>query len=109
MGAIGNNGTTTITCTNAELIDTVLTSKTKSGYTFILSPGASQVNSSASSCAAGYGYSDGYMVTAVPVTVGTTGQTSYCTDASGVIRFNPVGTVNGGPSPNCATTDAPLQ
>jgi type IV pilus assembly protein PilA len=109
MGAIGNNGTTTITCTNAELIDSVLSSKTKSGYTFILSPGATQVNSSASSCAAGYGYSDGYMVTAVPVTVGTTGQTSYCTDASGVIRFNPSGTVNGGPSPNCATTDSPLQ
>jgi prepilin-type N-terminal cleavage/methylation domain-containing protein len=109
MGAIGNNGTTTITCTNAELIDTVLTSKTKSGYTFIISPGTTQVNSSASSCAAGYGYSDGYMVTAVPVTVGTTGQTSYCTDASGVIRFNPTGTVNGGPSPNCASTDSPLQ
>jgi type IV pilus assembly protein PilA len=109
LAAIGNNGSTTITCTNAELIDTVLTSGTKSGYTFVLTKGQTQVNSSASSCAAGYGYSDGYMVTAVPVTVGTTGQTSYCTDASGVIRFNPTGTVNAGPSPNCATTDAPLQ
>jgi type IV pilus assembly protein PilA len=109
IAAIGNNGTTTITCTNAELIDTVLTSGTKSGYTFVLTKGQVQVNSSASSCTAGYGYSDGYMVTAVPVTVGTTGQTSYCTDASGVIRFNPAGTVNAGPSPNCATTDAPLQ
>jgi len=109
MAAIGNNGTTSITCTNAELIDSVLTGKTKSGYTFIVSPGTAQVNSTSSSCAAGYGYSDGYMVTAVPVTVGTTGQTSYCSDASGVIRFNPTGAVNGGPSPNCATTDAPLQ
>ena len=71
--------------------------------------GATLVNSAASSCSAGYGYSDGYMVTAVPVTVGTTGQTSYCTDSSGVIRFNPTGTKNAGPSPNCATTDAPLQ
>jgi type IV pilus assembly protein PilA len=109
IGAIGNDGTTTISCTNAGLIDTVLTSGTKSGYTFLLSAGKSQVNSSASSCSAGYGYADGYMVTAVPVTVGTTGQTSYCTDASGVIRFNPLGVKNGGPSPNCATTDAPLQ
>jgi prepilin-type N-terminal cleavage/methylation domain-containing protein len=109
LTAIGNDGTTTITCTNAELIDTVLTSGTKSGYSFVLSAGKTQVNSSASSCSAGYGYSDGYMVTAVPVTVGTTGQTSYCTDASGVIRFNPTGTVNGGPSPNCASTDSPLQ
>ncbi len=109
LGAIGNNGTTTVTCTNAELIDTVLSSGTKQGYTFKLSAGTSQVNSSSSSCSAGYGHNDGYMVTAVPVTVGTTGQTSYCSDPSGVIRFNPVGTVNGGPSPNCATTDSPLQ
>jgi hypothetical protein len=71
--------------------------------------GATQVNSSTSTCAAGYGYSDGYMVTAVPVAQGTTGQTSYCTDASGVIRFNPSGAVNGGPSPACASTDSSLQ
>jgi hypothetical protein len=43
------------------------------------------------------------------VTVGTTGQRSFCTDASGVIRFNTGGVVNGGPSPNCATGDSPLQ
>jgi type IV pilus assembly protein PilA len=109
IAAIGTGLSTSITCTNAQLIDTVLTSGTKSGYTFVLSKGLTQVNSSASSCSAGYGYSDGYMVTAIPVTVGTTGQTSYCTDASGVIRFNPTGIGNGGPSPNCATTDAPLQ
>jgi prepilin-type N-terminal cleavage/methylation domain-containing protein len=59
MAAIGNNGTTTVTCTNAELIDTVLTSGTKSGYTLQLSPGQIQVNNSASSCSAGYGYADG--------------------------------------------------
>jgi hypothetical protein len=39
MAAIGNNDTTTITCTNAELIDTVLTSGIKSGYTLQLSAG----------------------------------------------------------------------
>jgi type IV pilus assembly protein PilA len=109
LGAIGNNGTTTITCTNAELIDQVLSTGTKQGYTFVLTHGLTQVNSTASSCSSGLGYADGYMITAVPVTVGTTGQTSYCSDPSGVIRFNPAGTVNGGPSPNCATTDAPLQ
>ena len=111
MNAIGNDGTTTISCTNAELVDTVLTGGTKSGYTFILSHGlaANVLNSTSSSCSGGYGYSDGYMVTAVPVTVGTTGQRSFCTDASGVIRFNTGGVVNGGPSPNCATGDSPLQ
>src|SRR5579863_10166409 len=92
--AIGNNGTTTISCTNAELIDTVLTGRTKSGYTFTLSHGLAANVLTSSSCSGGYGYSDGYMVTAVPVTVGTTGQRAFCTDASGVIRFNTAGTVN---------------
>jgi type IV pilus assembly protein PilA len=109
LSAIGNNGTTTATCSNAELIDSVLTSGIKQGYTFQLVPGKVQVTSSASSCSVGYGYSDGYMITAVPVTVGTTGQTAYCSDASGVTRFNPAGAANAGPSPNCAYTDAPLQ
>ena len=111
IAAIGNNGTTSISCTNAELLDSVLTSGTKSGYTFQLKPGlgANQLNSTSSSCAGGYGYSDGYMVTAVPVTVGTTGQRAFCSDASGVIRQNAAGTANAGPSPNCATTDNPLQ
>jgi len=111
MAAIGNNGTTSISCTNGEFIDTVLTSGTKSGYTFILSHGlaANILNSTSSSCSGGYGYSDGYMITATPVTVGTTGQRSFCTDASGVIRFNTQGTTNAGPSPNCAVGDSPLQ
>jgi type IV pilus assembly protein PilA len=109
MAAIGNNGTTSVSCTNAELIDTVLSSGTKQGYTFVLTHGVTQVSSTASSCTGGYGYADGYMITGKPVTVGTTGQSSYCSDPSGVIRFNPAGTVNAGPSPNCATTDAPLQ
>src|SRR5580692_6599618 len=77
--------------------------------TAIVSNGTSAVTSASSSCSAGYGYADGYMVTATPVTVGTTGQTSYCSDPSGVIRFNAAGATNGGPSPNCATTDSPLQ
>ena len=109
LAAIGNNGTTVISCTNAELIDSVLTGGTKSGYTFQLAPGQSQLNSTSSSCAGGYGYSDGYMITAVPITVGTTGQRSFCSDASGVIRFNTTGAQNAGPSPNCATGDSPLQ
>jgi type IV pilus assembly protein PilA len=109
LGAIGNNGTTVISCTNAELVDSVLSGGSKSGYNFFLSPGTSVMNSTSSSCVGGYGYNDGYMVTAVPITVGTTGQRSFCSDASGVIRFNTAGTKNTGPSPNCATGDSPLQ
>jgi type IV pilus assembly protein PilA len=111
LAAIGNNGTTTISCTNAELIDAVLTAGTKAGYTFQLQHGlaANQLNSSASSCAGGFGYSDGFMITAVPVTELVTGQRSFCTDATGVIRYNVNGTQNAGPSPACATGDSPLQ
>jgi type IV pilus assembly protein PilA len=109
LAAIGNDGTTSVTCTNAELLDSVLTTGIKQGYTFVLTHGQTQINSSSSSCSAGYGYADGYLVTAVPITEGTTGQESYCSDASGVIRFNAIGTLNPGPSPNCAATDAPLQ
>ena len=109
LAAIGNNGTSNATCTNAELIDTVLTTGMKQGYNFAFTKGQTQMNSASSSCSAGYGYADGYMITATPVTVGTTGQTSYCSDQSQVIRFNTSGATNPGPSPNCATTDAPLQ
>jgi type IV pilus assembly protein PilA len=111
LASIGDNGSTAITCANAGFVDTVLTGGVKSGYTFQLQHGlaANILNSASSSCAAGYGYSDGYMVTAVPITVGTTGQRSFCSDASGVIRFNTAGVVNPGPSPNCAVGDSPLQ
>jgi hypothetical protein len=73
----------------------------------MLSHGITQPTSSASKCSAGY--SDGRMVTATPVRVGTTGQTSYCSDHSGVIRFHPIGIPITGPAPNCAAACAPLQ
>jgi type IV pilus assembly protein PilA len=109
LQSLGNNNSNTVTCTSAELIDSLLTSGTKQGYNFNLVHGQVQVNSASSSCASGYGYSDGYMITAVPITVGTTGQNSYCSDASGVIRVNPSGVANPGPAPNCASTDQPMQ
>src|ERR1700746_1083132 len=36
MAAIGSNGTTTVNCTNAALIDAALTGGNKSGYNFQL-------------------------------------------------------------------------
>ena len=109
LGSIGNNGTTNVTCSNAELIDDVLASGTKQGYSFVLSTGTVQVNSASSNCTGDYGYSDGYMITAAPVTVGITGQISYCSDVTGVIRYNVNATVNPGPAPMCAQGDNPLQ
>lgn len=109
LSAIGNDGTTTVTCTNAELIDSVLASGIKGGYTFVFTPGTVVVNSSTSICTSDYGFSDGYLITAAPISVGVTGQISYCSDVSGVIRSNPNATVNPGPSPTCAATDNPMQ
>jgi type IV pilus assembly protein PilA len=75
--------------TNACLIDAVLAAGTKSGYTFVL------VNDGASP-------SVSYTVTGIPATVGTSGQRSFFSDQSGVIRYN---TTGGTPS----VGDAPLQ
>ena len=113
LSVLGPGTATTASCANAELIDSVLAGGTKSGYTFAITPGSSQVTSSTStnsSCSSNFGYADGYMITAVPVTVGTTGQNAYCSDITGVIRLNPSGTKNGGSgAAGCETSDNPLQ
>jgi hypothetical protein len=99
---MGTTGTAAASCTNASLIDTVLTAGTKSGYTFAFTVGATQLTSSQSSCAT-LGYADGYVVIATPITIGTTGQRAFCGDPSGVIRFNATGTATKA-SPNCTDT-----
>lgn len=71
------------------LIDAVLAAGTKSGYTFVWT-GDGNVPSV------------GYTVTGTPVTVGSTGQRMFCSDQSGVIRFNPTGA-------GCNNASAPLQ
>ena len=65
----------------ADLIDSVLATGTKAGYTFAYTAGAQDAQGN---------YLD-YSITAVPVTVGTTGQRRFFTDQSGVIRANPIG------------------
>ena len=104
--SIGTTGTAAVSCKNAQLIDAVLTSGTKSGYTFGLSAGAVAVTTTPAGCTTGF--SDGYGVTAVPVTVGTTGQRGFCSDASGVIRTNTAGTA-GYTAPLCNVAQNPLQ
>ena len=108
LSAIGTTGTGTVSCTNAQLIDSVITAGTKSGYNFSLVHGATALTSAASSCSGGFGYADGYVVTAIPITTGTTGQRAFCSDASGVIRFNAAGTISY-TSPNCSSAQSPLQ
>ena len=74
-------------CNSADLIDQVLAAGQKSGYNFNFFPGAPVANPPAG-CAAG---AVSYDIAAVPITVGTTGQRSFCTNQSGVIRQDPAG------------------
>jgi type IV pilus assembly protein PilA len=110
LNMIGNDGTTTVSCGNAELIDQVLTTGTKSGYTFVFTGEGAQLDSTTSSCGASgpFGYQGGYVVTAIPAALGTTGQTAYCSDGTGVIRQNPSGALGAVANNQCATTDSPL-
>jgi type IV pilus assembly protein PilA len=96
-------GTGSASCTSAQLIDSVLAGGSKSGYTFTLISGTQQLTSTSSTCTGGYGYSDGYVVTATPID-NTEGLRAFCSDASGVIRFNTSGTA-GYTSPSCTDTN----
>jgi type IV pilus assembly protein PilA len=62
------------------IIDAVLAGGTKSGYTFTEAGGG----------AVG-GVNTTFTDTAVPVTLGSSGQNMYCSDQVGVIRFDPTG------------------
>ena len=90
---IGTTGAAAVSCDNAEYIDSVLTAGTKSGYTFAVGGGVTPVPAASkpAGCTTA-GFIDGYTVTAVPGNLGTTGQRSFCSDATGVIRFDPTGT-----------------
>ena len=69
--------------TSADLIDSVLASGIKSGYTFLYGAG---------------GANQSYTITATPISLGATGQNMYFTDQSGVIRVDTSGTGAGASS-----------
>jgi prepilin-type N-terminal cleavage/methylation domain-containing protein len=66
-------------CNAANLIDNVLASGTKSGYTFA----APTVTGTPAST---------FSTTAVPVVIGSTGQRGFYVNETGVIRYSPAGT-----------------
>jgi len=84
------------TSTNACLIDPVLSSGLKSGYQFT-SAAVLIVN----------GIANGFEAEGHPAAgaIGVTGQRSFCSDQSGVIRFDPTGTTIAAP---CAAVPAVL-
>lgn len=82
--ALGGPASGTATFTSAELIDAVLASGTKSGYTFTYTTGSTDASGNVLQ----------YTVTAAPVSVGLSGQRRFFTDQSGVIRANATGAAN---------------
>ena len=84
----------TASSTTACLLDQVLAAGNKSGYNFTCTAGGGTPPTTPNVTYASVG---------IPVNVGTTGQRGFCSDQSGVIRFNAAGT-------SCSsTTDPPLQ
>jgi len=75
----------------ACLIDPVLTTGTKSGYTFAEAPNQ-QVN----------GVWTAFEASATPENVGVTGQRAFCVDQTGVIRYNLTGANIGTAAGACA-------
>ena len=97
--ALGSAATPcTATSTNACLLDPILTTATaggsKSGYTYALA-------------AAGGGGTPAspnttLEINSTPFTVGTTGQRAFCSDQTGVIRYNTTGGAVGTGAGSCA-------
>ena len=83
----------------ACLIDPVLTVGTKSGY-LVTTVGAP---------ADAAGISETFEVNATPTAVGTTGQRAFCSDQSGVIRYNLTGAAIGTGAGTCGAVVTILQ
>jgi len=79
LPALGGNGGT-ISASNAGLIDSVLSSGSKSGYTFTYAPTSSDANGNILT----------YTANADPVLVGTTGDGHYYVDQTSIIRVNQI-------------------
>jgi type IV pilus assembly protein PilA len=94
----GPAGATQSTCDQALLIDAVLSggggsavNSQKSGYTFnyfAITP----IGIKPAGC--GNAGSNSFVINAIPVTKGMTGQRTFCTDESGVIRSDITGAAN---------------
>ena len=90
---------TTAVSTAACLLDANLGGGTKSGYTFVVTPSSAGTPSAPAT---------NFNSSAAPVALGSSGQSDFCSDDSGVIRRDPTG--GAGTIAVCATSVAtPLQ
>jgi prepilin-type N-terminal cleavage/methylation domain-containing protein len=86
MASLGPAPGGTASASSADLIDSALASGTKSGYRFTYTAGTTTpINT--------------YSINANPVSPGTSGQSGFFTDQSGVIRKNPTGAATSTSSP----------
>jgi type IV pilus assembly protein PilA len=100
LAQLGGAAGCTAAAANACLIDPVLTLGTKSGYTV-----DSQPNTGAGTNASPY---NGFETNATPFSV-STGTRAFCSDNSGVIRYNTTGTAIGTGAGSCAAVATILQ
>jgi type IV pilus assembly protein PilA len=88
LGALGGDPKSgTPSPTNAQVLQVDLASGIKSGYTFAIG-NCAKVNNN------GTDRITGYTVTATPLTVGSTGNRSFCSDQFGSIKYDPTGGTN---------------
>jgi type IV pilus assembly protein PilA len=108
---LGTTAATQASCNASMFIDSVLTGGNKSGYSFTMGPGSIAVTAPPGCTTAGF--VDGYYITAVPSSLGTTGTRAFCSDQTGIIRFNLGGAATAASSAGavgCSTTNmTPLQ
>jgi prepilin-type N-terminal cleavage/methylation domain-containing protein len=86
-------GGNTATCDTANLIDEVVAAGVKGGYSYALTGVGDPVNPAGASCS-NPGYNN-YLVTAVPTSVGSTGQRSFCSDEPASLHYDITGAVSG--------------
>jgi type IV pilus assembly protein PilA len=97
IGLLGGANPCTASAATACLIDPVLAAGAKSGYT-LAAPGGVALA----------GIVTTFAVSAVPQKVGQTGQRAFCSDESGVVRFDVTGLVTAATDTACAALP-PLQ
>jgi len=95
LAALG--GVNPATCDKSNLVDNLITTapNQKSGYAFSYTMTAPNLAAAAGCAAAG---GSGFEADGGPIVAGSTGQRRFCTDESGVIRFDPnTGGTSGAP------------
>lgn len=95
LGGVGS----TANCNQANLIDSILASGQKTGYTYAYTGQGPTVTAPAACGAPGY---EAYLVSARPTVPGVSGQRSFCSEEPGVIHYD----VTGAPIASSAACDA---